>query len=64
MPLRKGASQKTISANIKELVDDWKKDGTIGNSHPKNKKEAVKQAVAISLNKAGKSKGGVGRGKK
>jgi len=55
MPLKSGSSKKTVSNNIKELVDDWKQDGDIGNSHPKTKKAAVKQAVAISLKKAGKS---------
>jgi hypothetical protein len=56
MPLRKGESDKTVSANIETLVHDWEKHGTIGNSHPASKKKAVKQAVAISLKKAGKSK--------
>lgn len=56
MPLKKGSSQKTVSKNIKETVDSWKSSGKIGNSHPKSKKKAVKQAVAISLKKAGKSK--------
>jgi hypothetical protein len=56
MPLRKGSSQSTVSNNIKTLVDDWKKDGAIGTSHSLTKKKAIKQAVAISLAKAGKSR--------
>jgi hypothetical protein len=45
-----------VSSNIKTLVDDWKKDGSIGTSHPPTKKKAIKQAVAIALGKAGKSR--------
>ena len=56
MPLKKGSSRATISQNIKELVDDWQQDGSIGSSHPRSKKKAVKQAVAIALKKAGESK--------
>jgi hypothetical protein len=54
MPLKPG--KKNVSKNIKELVDSYKKSGKIGTSRPKSKKAAVKQAVAISLKKAGKSK--------
>ena len=56
MPLSKGRSKTTISRNIRELVSDWEQDRKIGNSRPKNREAAVKQAVAISLSKAGKSK--------
>ena len=49
MPLRKESSQSVVSSNIKTLVDDWKKDGSIGASHPPTKKKAIKQAVAIAL---------------
>ena len=56
MPLKNGSSQATVSTNIKSLVDGWKKDGLIGASHPSSKKKAIKQAVAISLSKAGKSR--------
>jgi|GEM_PF-388602 len=50
--LKRGGSPATVSENIKELVHDWEKDGTIGNSHPETKDKAVKQAVAIALGKA------------
>lgn len=56
MPLKKGCSQAVVSSNIGTLVDDWKKNGSIGTSHPPSKEKAVKQAVAIALNKAGKSR--------
>ena len=56
MPLKKGSSRSVVSGNIKTLVDDWKQDGAIGASHPPTKKKAIKQAVAIALAKAGKSR--------
>jgi hypothetical protein len=56
MPLKKGSSRKTISSNIGEIVRDYKQDGMIGTSKPKNKAAAVKQAVAVAYNKAGKTK--------
>lgn len=63
MPLKKGSSQKTISSNVGEMVRKFKKTGKIGTSKPTSKKKAVKQAVAIALSTAGKSrkmsKGGV-----
>ena len=55
MPLRKGTSQTVVSRNIRTLVNDWKKDGLIGNSHPPSRKRAVRQAVAIALATADKS---------
>jgi hypothetical protein len=56
MPLKKGKSQKTISANIQTLVDDYQKSGRIGTSKPANKKAAVEQATAIALRMSGKPK--------
>lgn len=56
MPLKKGSSKKTISSNIGTLVGDYKETGKIGTSKPASKAKAVKQAVAISLGKAGKAK--------
>ncbi len=62
MPLKKGKSQKTISSNISELM---KKPGktrskgikTLAKSRGITKKEAQrKQAVAIALSSAGKSR--------
>jgi hypothetical protein len=55
MPLRKGSSRKTISANIKTLVHEYEEEGHIGSSHPTSRAKAVKQAVAIALDTAGVS---------
>ena len=54
MPLKNGSSHAVVSSNIKTLVDDWKRDGSIGTSHPATKKAALQQAVAIALSKADK----------
>lgn len=56
MPLKKGSSQKTISANIGEMVGSYKETGKIGTSRPKSKAAAAKQAAAIAYEKAGKAK--------
>jgi hypothetical protein len=56
MPLTKGKSREAVSKNIKTLVHEYEKEGKIGKTHPSSKRKAVKQAVAISLKKAGKSK--------
>ena len=56
MPLKKGSSQKTISANIGEMVRSFKETGKLGTGKPKSKTAAVKQAAAIAYEKAGKAK--------
>jgi len=56
MPLKKGRSDETVSANIKKLAHEYEAKGTIGTSHPASKKKAIKQAVAIALSKAGRSR--------
>ncbi len=56
MPLKKGKTDKIIGDNISELMGSYKKKGKIGTSEPPSKKKAQKQAVAIALNQAGKSK--------
>lgn len=56
MPLKKGSSKKTISANIGEMLGKYKETGKIGTSKPKSMKAAVKQASAAAYEKAGKSK--------
>ena len=52
MPLKKGAGHKTVSSNIKTIVHEFERNGSIGTSKPVSKKKAIKQAVAIALNKA------------
>jgi len=56
MPLKKGKSAKTVSANISTLMGDYKKSGKIGTSKPASKAKAQKQAIAIALSKAGKAR--------
>lgn len=56
MPLKKGKSDKTVSANISTLMGDFKKSGKIGASKPASKAKAQKQAIAIALSKAGRSR--------
>ncbi len=56
MPLKEGKSKQVISENIKTLMHEYKDEGHIGKSHPQDKKAAQKQAVAISMTKAGVSK--------
>jgi hypothetical protein len=56
MPLVKGKSDKAVSKNISTLVGDFEKKGRIGTSKPASKAAAVKQATAIALQKAGKTK--------
>jgi hypothetical protein len=52
----KGKSAKTISKNIGEMVRSFKESGKIGTSKPSSVRKAVKQASAIALSKAGKSR--------
>jgi len=53
MPLKPGKSRKTVSENIAEMMRSYEKTGKIGNTHPKNKAAALKQAQAIAYDKAG-----------
>ena len=56
MPLKKGSSSKTISANIRELMKDNKKKGKARGQG--GKPRSRKQIIAIALSEAGKSKKG------
>lgn len=53
MPLKKGKSPKTISANISELHQGKTYQRT---KRKQGKAQADKQAIAIALQKAGKSR--------
>ena len=49
MPLKAGSSNQVKSYNIKELMRSYEQKGTIGNTHPKNKKHALQIAIAIAI---------------
>jgi hypothetical protein len=55
MPLKTGKSKEVVRKNVSELMHAYKNKGKIGTSHPKSKKAAQKQAVAIALSKAKES---------
>jgi hypothetical protein len=56
MPLNPGSSAQTVGKNISELMNSYKAKGKIGSSKPASKEAAQKQAAAIALNNAGKTK--------
>ena len=56
MPLINGRSAKVVSKNIKELMDSYKKKGSIGTSGPLDEDEARKRAIAIAMSKKRRSK--------
>ena len=62
MPLKTGKSNKVVSENISEMMGSYRKSGKLGTSKPKSAKKAQKQAVAIALDKAGKSRKMAGGG--
>jgi hypothetical protein len=56
MPLKRGSSQATISANIEEMIDEYKHGGKIGNIRPTSMKKARQVAAAAAYRKAGRSR--------
>lgn len=59
MPLKKGSSQKMISANIRELYKDNKKTGKARGQG--GKPRSRKQIIAIALTVAGKTRKSSGK---
>lgn len=55
-PLAKGRGKKTISANVREMMDGYKSTGRIGNTTPRSAEHAMKIAVAAAYHKAGRGK--------
>ncbi len=49
MPLSKKKSEKEFNQNVGELMHSFRKSGMIGSSHPENKEQAQKQALAIAF---------------
>jgi len=54
MPLKKGSSQKIISANIKECILSYKKTHKIGNIKPRNLAHAIRICKAMAYKEARK----------
>lgn len=52
MPLKFGSDSKTKASNVHELMHAYMQKGSIGTSHPKDKRAAIKQAVAIAYARA------------
>ena len=56
MPLQPGKSQKTISANVQEILHSYHQKGTVGHYRPTSKAKARKVAAAIAFSKSGLSR--------
>jgi len=56
VPFKKGSSKSTISTNIRECINSYKKSGKVGNTHPRNLKHAVKICTAAAYTSARRSK--------
>ncbi len=51
MPLKKGTGQKVHSSNVQEMIDKYKRTGTIGNTKPGSMKKAQQIANAAAYRK-------------
>lgn len=60
MPLLAGRSDRTIHANIRELLRAFERTGRIGRNRPATDAAARRMAVAIAFRKAGRSRRAAG----
>ena len=54
MPLKKGASQKTVSSNIKELMHSYKRGGRFAKGKSPGKAKQMAIAAAFSVKRRSK----------
>ena len=52
--LQKGTSWSNVSSNVRKLVDEWEHAGKVGDRQPATRKEAIREAIALSLQQAGR----------
>jgi hypothetical protein len=52
--LQKGTSWSDVSSNVRKLVDEWEHAGKMGDRQPATRKEAIREAIALSLRQAGR----------
>jgi len=52
--LQKGTSWSNVSSNVRKLVDEWEGAGKTGDRQPATRKEAIREAIALSLRQAGR----------
>jgi len=55
MPLKSGKSKKAFDFNVKELVETWRKKGSIGGQKLNSMNKARKKALAIAFSEKEKS---------
>lgn len=53
-----GSSKKVFNSNVGEMMHAYAEKGSIGNSHPKTREKALKQALAIAFEKKRESRHG------
>jgi len=58
--LEAGTSWSRVSTNVRKLVDEWEHAGKLGDRQPATRKEAIREAIALSLRQAGRRERGGG----